>query len=89
MSWNHRIMRVMSDDGNTAHYGIYEVYYDDEGNVEGWTESPTDVSAWGLTDEDYEEGIDSHHKAELGKCLYYMRRALEQPILDYKTGKEI
>lgn len=37
-SWNHRVVVVNTDDG--TEWGIYEVYYDDDGNPIGRTESP-------------------------------------------------
>jgi hypothetical protein len=38
MSWNYRIMKsvVMGEEL----YGIHEVYYDEGGNPNGWTEEP-------------------------------------------------
>lgn len=55
-------------------YGIFEVYYK-EGNVNGWTQEAVRV---------YTDNLD-----EIKKTLQYMQEALNKPILDYKTGKEI
>lgn len=35
MSWNYRIMSYAE-----GGLGVHEVYYDDVGNVTGWTEKP-------------------------------------------------
>ena len=61
--WNYR---VIARDGECA---IYEVYYDDEGNIEAFTENP--VCPMG-------ESLD-----ELCQDLEYYQRALKQPVLDY------
>ena len=37
MSWNYRVMKKRKSSGEYE-YGIYEVYYDDNGNIKGWTE---------------------------------------------------
>ena len=38
MTWNYRIMKkeITPDE---FEYGVYEVYYDDDGNVKGYTEN--------------------------------------------------
>lgn len=36
MSWNYRYTKQVKHDVEV--YGIVEVYYDDEGNVSGWTD---------------------------------------------------
>ena len=38
MSWNYRV--IFQDDC----YSIHEVYYDDEGNIESWTERAVGIS---------------------------------------------
>jgi hypothetical protein len=40
MSWNYRVMRDRNPDGS-AWFAIYEVYYDADGNPNGWTENPS------------------------------------------------
>lgn len=57
------------------HYGIYEVYYDDNGDIDGWTETTMEPSGESLDD--------------LKEDMRYMCAALENPVLDYETGKEI
>lgn len=44
MSWNYRIIRELDDSTSskkekTYFYKIAEVYYDDEGNIDGWCSS--------------------------------------------------
>jgi hypothetical protein len=37
--WNYRVMKREISEGQFE-FGIYEVHYDNEGKVEGWTENP-------------------------------------------------
>lgn len=37
--WNYRIMKRKNSEGQFE-FGIYEVHYDSNGKVEGWTENP-------------------------------------------------
>lgn len=65
-------------EGEETWDAVYEVYYDDHGNVTGWTDnfvSPVfyrDIDSGGLRD-------------EINRFLL----ACDQPILDWHTGKEI
>lgn len=72
--WNYRVMRIAHLDKNEE-YGIFEVYYDANGNVEGWTENASRI---------YTDNLE-----EIKRTLDLMSRALNKPILDYKSGKEI
>jgi len=36
--WNYRIMKRKNDQGQCV-FGIYEVFYDDDGKLKGWTEN--------------------------------------------------
>jgi hypothetical protein len=63
MTWNYRVMRRE----NT--YAIYEVYYDNDGNMETFSEEP--VCPMG-------ESLE-----ELRQDLEHYERALAQPTLDY------
>jgi hypothetical protein len=38
MTWNHRVVKRTFDSRETS-YGIEEVYYDADGNIEGWTDT--------------------------------------------------
>ncbi len=47
MTWNYRIMKRKDEIGEYE-FGIYEVYYDENGNVSCWTEKsliPTNTTA--------------------------------------------
>jgi hypothetical protein len=68
--WNYRVMRRKR--GDEILYGLHEVFYDEEGNTDGWTENPVDVFA------------DSPE--ELKQTLLWMQIALTKPILDYDEG---
>jgi uncharacterized protein with NAD-binding domain and iron-sulfur cluster len=35
MTWNYRIIK--HDDGDPIYYGLHEVYYDEEHNIDMWT----------------------------------------------------
>lgn len=53
MSWNYRVMKRKNESGEYE-FGIYEVYYDKNGNIESWTENsltPVCTSEEGLLDE--------------------------------------
>ncbi len=36
--WNYRVMKRLNNEGKYE-FGIYEVYYDDNNYVQGWTEN--------------------------------------------------
>ena len=36
MNWNFRILEIIHEDGNT--YEVVEVYYDEDGTVDGYTD---------------------------------------------------
>lgn len=36
--WNYRVIKKLSSSGEYE-YGIHEVYYDKDGNVEAWSEN--------------------------------------------------
>ncbi len=61
-------MRRLGRDGD-PYYGIHEVYYDDSGKVEGYTDDA--VSPFGETEE------------ELRRDIERMMRAFQHPVLDY------
>jgi hypothetical protein len=60
--WTYRVIQ------KEGAYAIYEVYYDDQGTVEAWTESP--VAAIGETLE------------ELRQDLEWQLEALDEPVLE-------
>jgi len=73
-SWNYRIIKTIGY--GEPIYRIHEVYYDDNGKIEGWTKEP--VLPYG-------ENVD-----ELREDIYYFLQAFRQPILELKeeNGKE-
>lgn len=40
MSWNYRIIATPDS------YALHEVYYDENGQIDGWTQEPTSFSAF-------------------------------------------
>jgi len=72
MTWNHRVVkyetRNLFGDPDVG-YSIHEVFYDNNGNVQGMTSNP--VKPWGDT------------KDELRLELMRMLDALTKPDLDY------
>lgn len=64
MTWNYRVMRRKEE------FAIYEVYYDEDGNVCGYSEKPT-----------FPRGETLEYLRE--EILRYLE-ALEEPILDYE-----
>jgi hypothetical protein len=71
--WNYRVIKKIAEDG-TPVYQIHEVYYDDNGNREGWTEDPVLL---------YGEYLD-----ELREDIQYFLQAFRQPIFEIRR-KEI
>ena len=61
--------------GDEYSHGIYEVYFDEHGGIDGWTECQ--VSPRGDTIKELEDDLQRF----LG--------ALDKPILDYETGRPI
>jgi len=77
--WNHRVMRRTCPTGEIIDQ-IHEVYYKDDGTVDGWT---TD----GVAPQFYVNEDDG--QKSLRDELDRFARALDKPTLDYNTGKEI
>lgn len=71
MSWNYRVMKRTYKGMNYEEdaYDIYEVYYNDNGEVKNWSESPT--YPHGETLEELKEDIKRYEEA------------LNKPVLDY------
>ncbi len=72
--WNYRVMRHVVED--EVIHSIHEVYYDENGKVNGWTQEPIFVSST--------EGIEG-----LRWQLVEMEKATSKPVLDCDTGFEI
>jgi hypothetical protein len=70
-------MRTTEGKGTTRYYewSIHEVYYDDKGKIDGWTE----------------ESVGPHGESldDLRRDLALMRKALTLPVLGQDTGKEV
>lgn len=78
MSWNYRIMRHVDERGGRvdAYYAIHEVYYREDGGVDGWTQEPCG-SPFGET-------LD-----EMVKDLAWIAAGLARPVLDFDDGTEL
>lgn len=72
MTWNHRIIKKLDSLAN-VYYEIHEVYYDNRGNPDGWTEDP--VTPYGTNLED------------LHADLAYLLNALDKPVMEIVDGK--
>jgi len=72
--WDYRIIK--SIEPGESIYKIHEVYYDDNGNIDGWTEEP--VLPCG------------ENTGELREDIHYFLEAFRQPVLEIaeKNGKE-
>ena len=80
--WNHRVMRrtYVSPIETNVIDEIYEVYYYDDGTINGWTNDP--VGPMFYVDED--DG-----QSSIRDDIQRMMEACDKPTLDYETGKEI
>jgi len=69
MSWNYRVCRYPQ-----GGVGLHEVYYDEAGNMNGWTEKPV-----GFADGDDDgDGLEQL----IGSLERALKDARERPILD-------
>lgn len=73
--WNYRVIQKEHlgqnvDLNERCSFGIYEVYYDDNGNITSCTIEPMDP--YGTTVDDLKE------------CLTMMQKAFSFPVLDYE-----
>lgn len=49
--WNYRLIRFKDEGSPTGYWvALHEVYYDDEGNPNGWTSSPADFGGTDRTE---------------------------------------
>lgn len=71
MTWNYRVIENLNDD--EPYYTIEEVYYNEEGKIESWTEG-----AW--------EPLGST-LAELEEEINHIQHAFDKPILTLLDGK--
>ena len=78
MSWNHRVVRRFYPNthmDDSMLYEIYEVYYKEDGTIDGITEEPIRIR---------EESID-----DLRKTMERLTQCLTKPIINYDTLQEI
>ncbi|WDP89309.1 MAG: hypothetical protein HUN04_06035 [Desulfobacter sp.] len=77
MTWNYRIIKRHHAESGTTTLGIHEVYYNEEGAIDSWTQGPMDPHGETL--------------AELKADLEHFAEALEKPVLveKVKDGKDI
>ena len=70
MSWNHRVIRRSNSPSIDPEwtYQIHEVYYNDDGSIESWSENP--VAPMG------------ENPSELQSEIRHFLAALNQPVLE-------
>ncbi len=75
--WNYRVIHKYHEEDETHTYHIHEVFYDENGSIEMWTESA--VKPFGET------------PSELREDIRYFIKAFQKPILieKIKDGKKI
>lgn len=72
--WNHRVIRKRHTETESVAYQVHEVYYHENGAIEGWTEKP--VAPMGETIE------------ELREDIRYFLHAFRRPILEEQETDE-
>jgi hypothetical protein len=76
--WNHRIIRhieKITHMDDSIYYAIHEVYYDEDGKVNGWTEEPIRIMEESLED--------------LKVTLQRLVESFDNPVLDKETKEPI
>ena len=66
-NWNYRVVKSKLDNGEDW-YGMHEVYYDDEGNINAISEDAINIEGESLKD--------------LGTILEWMSSAMYKPVLN-------
>lgn len=78
MSWNYRLTKETIHNRYLAEpeilFGIREVFYDENGNISGFSEEPDVIS----------DSIDG-----MKDILTKMLKSCNKPVIDYNTGEEI
>lgn len=67
MTWNYRVLRVGDESGGCV-YRIHEVYYDEDGSIDGWTVDPVQPLGESLS--------------ELREDIRYFLGAFRKPALE-------
>jgi len=78
MSWNYRVVKKKFENG-FCDYSIYEVYYDEFGNIKMWSAEPVTLEAFENT-------------KDINNNLKLIRKALNRPtllLINEETLKEI
>ena len=68
MSWNYRLFKKKFHGHEETYLEIHEVYYDEKGEIEGWTENA--VKPIGMDVEEVKNNLDK------------MLQACEKPVLE-------
>jgi len=83
--WNYRVMRrwYRTPSGDViSELGIYEVYYDENDDPNGWTEEPRPITVTVETTEEFAQlDLEDIHK-KIGEALL-------KPILDYNQEEDV
>ena len=69
MSWNYRVVRKTFPYDGHEEFGIYSVYYDEDGKVDGMSIDPASIHSYSVE--------------ELEETLKLMKECLQKPVLDY------
>ena len=70
--WNYRVIRKHHPEPDSVTYHVHEVYYRDDGGIDGWTQES--VAPMGETAE------------ELREDIRYFMHAFRRPILEEKKS---
>ena len=71
--WNYRVIRNRHTETDSVTYQVHEVYYREDGGIEGWTQEP--VAPLGETAE------------ELREDIRYFLHAFRCPILEVRGNR--
>ena len=78
MSWNYRLTKETIHNKYLAEpeilFGIREVFYDENGDISGFSEEPDVIS----------DSIDG-----MKDILTKMLKSCNKPVIDYNTGEEV
>ena len=72
MTWNYRVIRHKEPDGE-YYYQVHEVYYDNQGEINGWSTNASIVYG------------DSYQ--DLRHDMLMHRKAFDKPVLEEFEGK--
>lgn len=77
MTWNYRLLKKAVTWGSADYvvYGIHEVYYDENGTVESWTENEVTLGSYESTE-------------EVKQSMELIRKAFSKPLLEEVTDAD-